>query len=120
MKNTKFAAHYPTLVLGFTALLASSAAFAKHPPKPISPAKESEMLVKGRELIGKGAAQQAITEFFDPVIDGYAATYNGSGKHVYSAQNPIMAILYVALPDENHVGIEVVGGAWANAYLLKA
>jgi tetratricopeptide (TPR) repeat protein len=82
--------------------------------------KEMMQLVKGIEVMKHGAAQKAITEYFDPVIEHFTEIYKTETKHIYSAQNQIQAIMYVAMPDENKAGIEVVDGTWAWAYLVKA
>jgi tetratricopeptide (TPR) repeat protein len=103
----------------------SSAAYSKGQPIQVSlnepaPSKERALLVKGKERLQKGSAQKAIDDYFDPVIDHFVAAYKGTTKHIYSAQNQQQVIIYVALPDENHVGTEVLDGTWADAYLLKA
>jgi tetratricopeptide (TPR) repeat protein len=107
------------LALGLASMGALSTA-ASTSGGELAPSKEHALLVKGSNVLRKGSAQKAITDYFDPVIDHYAAAYKGSTKHVYSAQNQVQMIIYVALPDENHVGTEVVDGTWADAYLLKA
>ena len=112
------ARYFGVLVLAL--LLPFAYVSAKDSADKSAPSKDYQMLMKGRELLQKGSAQKAITQYFDPVIDRFTAVHKHETKHVYSAQNQLQVILYVALPDDNHVGTEVVDGSWADAYLLKA
>jgi tetratricopeptide (TPR) repeat protein len=77
-------------------------------------------LVKARELLEAGEPQRAITECLQPVIDGFEKAHQGSGKRLYSAQNQMQVLIYVALPADKGQAVEVVGGEWADAYLMKA
>ena len=80
-----------------------------------------ERLAQGKKLIEAGESQRAITECFQPVIDGYE---KGIDKQPparrYSAQNLVQSIIYTALPDDKGQSVEVMSGDWADAYLLKA
>jgi tetratricopeptide (TPR) repeat protein len=89
-------------------------------PAAEQPSKERTLLVKGGDALKKGEAEKAITEYFDPVIQHYTEIYKGETKRIYSAQNQMQAIMYVALPDDKKLGTEVVDGTWADAYLMKA
>lgn len=115
--NKTRASYAMAVCLVFLQLFVFDVAFAKD---ETANNKDREMLRKGKELVSRGSAQKAIKDYFDPVIGRYMAAYKGSSKRIYSAQNQRQTIIYVALPDENHVGTEVVDGTWADAYLLKA
>jgi tetratricopeptide (TPR) repeat protein len=98
----------------------ASAESTKKAPAVDPPSREHNLLIKGRDALNKGAPQKAITEYFDPVIKHYTDIYKGETKRIYSARNQIQAIMYVALPDDNKQGTEVIDGTWADAYLMRA
>jgi tetratricopeptide (TPR) repeat protein len=78
-------------------------------------------LLEGRKLLEDGEPQRAITECLQPLIDAFEKAHQGSAKRLYSAQNQGQMFIYLALPlDEGQQGAEVVSGAWADAYLMKA
>lgn len=76
--------------------------------------------MQGRKLIEAGEAQRAISECLRPVIDGFEKTYDGSQKRVYSAQNQQQVFVYAIMPTDKNQSVEVVGGDWADAYLMTA
>jgi tetratricopeptide (TPR) repeat protein len=97
-------------------------AFAENTKQPAVPtlSKEHTLLVKGGDALKAHAPQKAIADYFDPVIQHYMEAYKGETKRIYSAQNQMQVIMYVALPDEKKLGTEVLDGTWADAYLMKA
>lgn len=108
-------------MLSMTGTLVSAKENSKqHLAAANGPNNEHQLLLKGQDALKKGLPQKAITEFFDPVIDHYTQAFKGETKRIYSAQNQMQAIIYVALPSESQVGTEVIDGTWADAYLMKA
>ena len=124
MKNARFARYRKAAFVVLLALSTQILVFANGSTKQKStadaPSKDETNLVKARDAIAQGAPQKAITEYLDPIIKGFTEQFKGATKHVYSAQNQMQVIMYVALPDEKKVGTEVLDGTWANAYLMKA
>lgn len=88
--------------------------------RPEEPGKEWKTLAEGRKVLQSGNPQQAIRGYFDPVISGFESMHKDSKVAIYSAQNQQQAIIYSALPTIPNQSIEVLGGEWADAYLMKA
>ena len=103
----------------------------------------SVKLEEGRNLVAKkeGNALEAISCFFNPIIEHFEATYNDSTNKIYCASDPSTTLIYLmssamrSAVDEADVpitnslpfslgddtrGTVVIKPTWAEAYYLKA
>ena len=99
------------IVIAITAMGCATQAKVEREPR--------QLLAQGRQVMQRGDPQRAITELFDPVIEHYEAIYKTSGKHVYSASNTTEMLIYLTLPNDDKLPIEVLDSVWAGAYLMK-
>ena len=88
----------------------------------------SKYLEAGRGLLLKGIPGEAISQYFDPVIQSYAQSNQDPDVQVYSAHSLMESLIYAALTtaaadqDKNHGKHSsiIVDGAWTDALEMKA
>lgn len=78
----------------------------------------SEHLEQGYKVMMSGNPQQAISEYFDPVINSYESIYKG--KSVYCARTPQETILYLLEAANRNQDAIVVNQNYAQAEFFKA
>ncbi|HEY2808225.1 MAG TPA: tetratricopeptide repeat protein [Steroidobacteraceae bacterium] len=84
-------------------------------------ADELRDLLAGRQFTEQGHPQEAITKYFDPVINRYERSRKRNTRY-FSANSPGQGLIYAALPaatGDDSVNVIVTDANWANAYLLK-
>jgi Flp pilus assembly protein TadD len=109
-----------TLYLIVAAAAVCAAQAAPDPPSDDAGAQQRRLLVEGRRAVEAGRPQEAISDYFDKVIDQFRATFGNSAKLVYCAQSQAEALTYATMGVTQARETVVLDSTWADAYLLKS
>lgn len=85
----------------------------------IRDAEQSGRLQQGLQLATGGNPRLAISQFYDPVIAFYEATYADHSQRYFSARSLPEALLYLAEAAKVHRATTVVSRNWVEAHFLK-
>ena len=85
-----------------------------------TPASEMATLDRGKAALERHDPQMAIAGYFDPVIEHFERTYRDSGKRQYAARSQLQMFIYIALPNDEKMPVEVLDSTWSDAWLMKA
>jgi Flp pilus assembly protein TadD len=82
-------------------------------------AEQHTRLLQGIALATSGNPRAAISEFYDPVIAFYEATYTDKRQRYYSARSPTEALVYAVQGAVDNTSATVVSRNWVEAHFMK-
>ena len=83
-------------------------------------AEQAKKLEFAHTLVVKGQPQQAIDQYFQPVIDYYEARYKDDKRRVYSARSPVETLFYMLEAAKDKRSAIALDGTWSAALYGKA
>jgi len=88
------------------------------PKNTLTKEQENALFQQGFETLARGLPSQAITDYFDPLIAHYEASYEG--KKIYCARTQQESAFYLKKAAQENSNAEVIEQNWAQIYFLKA
>ena len=81
--------------------------------------KHKASLKKGEILVKKGEIQNAILNYFNPIINDYEKVYDSSLKKIYTARTQKEHDFYLMTANNQQKTAHILSETWSEAYYLK-